>query len=428
MNKLPSKEMMADQAKPALLVLDGAYTLETLRTLGNESSVTCRDLGGFFRHVWNVHPLASLTTSPEWASRYGKPDWHELAPRHTFVEGKIGRFAWLARVFPLNFAIAQIGLFLSLLALIRREHIAIVRVGDPLYLGLFGWALAKLGGAKLAIRVNGNNAKVRRVTNRPLYPQLFRIARVEDAVERFVLPRAALVMAPNQDNLDFALAQGANPSRGAIVSFGSLIDARHFADPAARPDATADLAALGVRSGRFLLTVGRLLDAKYPDHAILVLERLRVRGHDVTALLVGEGEMRDSLLALASERGVADHLVLAGNRDQGLLARIAPHAAVVLSPSTGRALSEVALAAAPVVAYDTDWQREIIETGSTGALVAYRDWEAMADAAERFVADSNYARTMGAALRVRALAMLDPTAGIEQERALYRRIFEKRGK
>ena len=83
-----------------------------------------------------------------------------------------------------------------------------MRVGDPLYLGLFGLALARIAGIPLVIRVNGNNDEVRRNTGQPMYPQLFRSARVEQAIERFVFPRAALVAAPNQDNVDYAVEQG----------------------------------------------------------------------------------------------------------------------------------------------------------------------------------------------------------------------------
>src|SRR5215217_4500117 len=78
-------------ARPKLLVIDLSYTLESIRELGLERSVTCRDLGGFFAHVWSVHPFATLLTSEEWGPRYGRPASHALAPRHTFIEGKVGR-------------------------------------------------------------------------------------------------------------------------------------------------------------------------------------------------------------------------------------------------------------------------------------------------------------------------------------------------
>jgi len=39
----------------------------------------------------------------------------------------------------------------------------------------------------------------------------------------------------------------------------------------------------------------------------------------------------------------------------------------------------VALGAAPVVAYDIDWHSDLIESGVTGELVAYKDHVGLAD-------------------------------------------------
>src|SRR4051794_34192098 len=78
-----------------LLVLDLAYTLEQVQQRGQARQILYRDLGGFFDHVWSVHPFATLLTSDGWGRRYGRPEIFELAPRHTVIEGKVGRFSWL---------------------------------------------------------------------------------------------------------------------------------------------------------------------------------------------------------------------------------------------------------------------------------------------------------------------------------------------
>ena len=110
-------------AKPNLLVLDAAYTFEMIRARGLDEYVTCRDLDGFFGHVWSVHPFATLLPSERPVVGYGKPETYEASERHTVIEGKAGRFKGLRYFFPLNFALSQIGLFLSLRRLIRRNNI-----------------------------------------------------------------------------------------------------------------------------------------------------------------------------------------------------------------------------------------------------------------------------------------------------------------
>ena len=101
------------------------------------------------------------------------------------------------------------------------------------------------------------------------------------------------------------------------------------------------------------------------------------------------------------------------------------HKAVVLSPLTGRALTEAAFGAAPIVAYDIDWQADLIQTGSTGELVPFRQIEQLADSAERFLKDATYASSMGRAVRERALAMLDPQRLNAHERQQYATLLER---
>lgn len=409
---------------PGLLVLDASYSLEIIRERGLEASVTCRDLNGYFNHVWSVHPFATLVTSEQWAAKSGKPVSQDLNERHTFIEGKVGRFRWLERLFGLNFLVGQIGLFVMLARLIRREQIAIIRVGDPLYLGLMGWALSRLSGIPLVIRVNGNNDRIRKESGEAVFPRLFRKRGIEEVIERFVFKRAQLVAAPNQDNVDYAVAYGADPEAVTIFGYGNLIAPEHLLDPVERQD-NGYLDQLDIEKGRYLLCIGRLEPVKFPDDTILVLEGLVKRGFDIKLVLAGDGHMRDALTALARARGVSDRVIFVGNQNQTQLAQLIPNAAVVLSPLTGRSLTEAAFGAAPIAAYDLDWQGDLIETGVTGELVPFREIERFVDSAARLLEDPDYAAAMGRAVRQRALEMLSPDRLNAHEREQYTALLER---
>jgi len=146
---------------------------------------------------------------------------------------------------------------------------------------------------------------------------------------------------------------------------------------------------------------------------------------ELKLLMVGDGSMREELTALARELGVVEHVSFCGNRDQGWLAQVLPLAAAVVSPITGRALTEAAFGEAPVVAYDLDWQGELIEMGKTGILVPARDVVKMADGVERFLTDGDFARAMGRAVRKRAFEMLDPETLDQHERDEYEKRFRR---
>lgn len=410
---------------PSLLVLDASYTLEMIHERGIENSVLCRDLDGYFRHVWSVHPFASLLTSDNWAARYGAPVTREMSERHTFIEGKIGRFGLLKRFFAINFLLAQAGLFRRLRHLIEREGVKVIRAGDPLYLGLFGLALARITGVPLVIRVNGNNQRVRATTGAPLYPRLFRFQKLEERIERFVLPRADMVVAPNQENADYAVSFGARPDRVTLFRYGNLLADEHLAPPERRPLDAALFERLGIAPKKYLLSVARLTDVKFVDDAVEAFAKVRESGFDVDLVYAGDGPMRPQLEDRARALGVAEHVHFIGNQNQRSLAQLNAYAAAVLSPSTGRALSESALGAAPIVAYDIDWQGELIETGRTGELIPFRRSDLLATGAVKMLADPDYAERVGRAARARALEMLNPAELNEHERREYSKLLAR---
>jgi glycosyltransferase involved in cell wall biosynthesis len=409
-----------------LLMFDSAYTLEAIRHKQLEESVTSRDLGGFFEQVWTVHPFASLLTSAQWGDKYGRPVWTRIAPRHVFVEGKIGRFKWLAWLLPINFVLAQVDILLALIRLVRVERVAVIRTGDPFLLGLYALLIARVTRLPVLLRLAGNYESIRQSTGRPLMPRVFRWLTVERAVERFVLKRVDLIAAGNEENARYVRSMGIPADRVTLFRPGNLVAAVHFSDPSTRARADADLSRIGLSSETFILCVSRLERVKLPDHAIRVLDGIRARGAVSKLVMVGDGSMRAELEALCSHLGITEFVVFAGERSQEWLARVIPRAAVVLSPLTGRALIEVALGAAPVVAYDLDWQGELIRTGETGRLVAGNDVNAMAQHTYELLQQPDVSQALGRRLRATAIEMMDPNRLNKHERLQYLRLIERR--
>jgi glycosyltransferase involved in cell wall biosynthesis len=423
-SKFLDPEFQGGDKSPTLLVLDGSYTYARIKDLGLEQSVYVRDLDGFFRHVWSVHPFGDVSAS---SGSSGPLEFHEMGDRHSFVQARPGRFRLLERIFPLNFAIGQAELLWRLRGLVRRERVSLIRAGDPLYVGLLGWGLARLTGRPLMVRINVNNDRVRETTGMPVYPRLLRSASVEKMIERFVLPRADLVVAPSQDYVDFAVSNGADPKRVAIFRYGNLVAPGHLIPRSKRGTDRTLFRRLGVSPQRYLLCVSRMDALKFPDDAIRVLADVRNAGRDVKLVLAGEGPMRPELESLARQLKIADQVVFPGNLKQEALQQLYAHAAVVISPLTGRALSEAAFGSAPIVAYDLDWQSDLIHSGVTGELVPFRDSAAMADAALKLLDDGDYAQALGEAVRARAMEMLHPAKLNEHERAEYAKLLRSCG-
>lgn len=404
-----------------ILLLDMSYTLKMIRDRQLEQVLVSRKLNGYFEKVISVHPLGGLLEAEN--GQFGKPVVTQLDDGHVFIEGKIGVTPlgkWLA---PLNFLWAQIQLLILLMRWAKQWKISVVRVGDPYYLGILGYVLSRTLGIPLGIRVAFNYDLQFRESGRAVFPRLFRFRLLEKITERFVFSRCDLVAGANQNNLDYALSNGANPKIKTVFRYGNLIHPHHFLEPSIRAHKRPQEQAEGM-GDTFLLTISRLETVKKPEHALEVLGYLRKRRWEIDLVIVGDGSLRHSLQKMAQQMGLEKHVWFAGNRSQEWIAKVLPQARLILSPHMGRALVEACLAAKPIVAYDYDWQGEIIQSGKTGELVGNGDWQQMAKRAENLLKNPEIAEQLGAAARQLILANMSPDRMIRTETEAYEKLFQ----
>lgn len=407
-----------------LLVLDMSYTLEIVQKRQLHEAITCKDLNGFFSHVWTVHPFATVIPPEREQDTYDRITITPLSPKHTIVEGKIGRF-WKLKSFPLlNFLLAQWNIILYLDHLIGKEDIIAVRAGDPYYLGPLGLALSAMHKIPCVFRIALNYDTFYETTGHLAFPKLFRKRWVEKMIEHSTLKRADLVAGGNQDGLNFALKNGARNEFSTVFRVGNLIHSAHFQPPNQRPSAENILKELKLAGKLFSITISRFEPLKYVDDVIRSLGEIRKMGIDLSALLVGDGSMKNELIRLAESLDLMKNVVFAGNRPQEWIASVLPNASVVISPFMGgRSITEACLSAVPVVAYDIEWQSEIIELGKTGELVEFRNWKAIADSVRIILLDQKYARLVGENARRHTLEMMDPAKLSQHEKNEYNKLF-----
>ena len=169
---------------------------------------------------------------------------------------------------------------------------------------------------------------------------------------------------------------------------------------------SADRAALGIPEDAPLILVAGLLHvAKGQDLAVQALARPGLeRAH---LLLLGGGELRAKLEALAKKLGVRDRLHMPGWSDE--VPNWMAACDVVLLPSRWEAMPYIVLegmaSARPVVATRVDGAREMIVDGESGALCEIDDVASIASALVR-VLDASAAQReeLGRNARERLLA------------------------
>jgi glycosyltransferase involved in cell wall biosynthesis len=160
---------------------------------------------------------------------------------------------------------------------------------------------------------------------------------------------------------------------------------------------------LGLGDAFTLIMVARIDDMKGHDTLLQAAALLREAGQSPALLLVGDGERRRAMQAMARELGLgADARFLGYRRDiPNLLA--AADLFVLPSRSEGMPLSvlEAMAAGLPVVATRVGGVPELVSDGVHGLLVSIDDAPALAGAIRRLMSDPASAARMGSAGRDR---------------------------
>jgi phosphatidylinositol alpha-1,6-mannosyltransferase len=222
-----------------------------------------------------------------------------------------------------------------------------------LYMAPLAWLVARLKRAKLVVQMHGIEA----------WPRPTRLRR--RAVEA-----ADLVLCASRF------------TRARVVGWAALEPERvvvvpdTVSDRFAPGDGRALRAMLGVDGKRVLLTVGRMDGReryKGHDRVIEAIPALVQGGHDVAYVVVGEGDDRVRLEALAQATGVGGRVRFLGGVPRQCLAEAYRMADLFVMPSTGEgfgiAFLEAMASGTPALGFDTAGARDALADGELGAVV-----------------------------------------------------------
>ena len=204
------------------------------------------------------------------------------------------------------------------------------------------------------------------------------------------------------------VATGVIPaSKAAVVANGVPMEKIALRNVAAKERLMVEL---GRPTGAMVLgTVGRLSPVKDHDNLLHALRLLKDAGRSVELVIVGDGETRVGLEALAQTLGVRDHVHFLGMR-QDVAALLSAFDVFVLSSISegySLALVEAAAAGLPIVATQVGGNADIVHADigddSNGILVPSKDSAALAAAVARLAGDDALRERMGLAGRAWAL-------------------------
>jgi rhamnosyl/mannosyltransferase len=202
--------------------------------------------------------------------------------------------------------------------------------------------------------------------------------------------------------------------------------------PAPLPEASADRAVRWPQGELRVLLVGRL--SAYKGHRILLdaIEQLRERGVSVAAVLVGSGDLEQSIAESVHARGLQDSVNLEGAIDDAALAAFYEGCDLLCLPSLDRAeafgvvLLEAMSHGKPVVASDlrdsgVGW---VVEEDVTGWKFPVGDSGALAERLAWCAGHRDALASCGEAARRRLCERFDRRRIVEEFADLYERVLD----
>jgi glycosyltransferase involved in cell wall biosynthesis len=158
-------------------------------------------------------------------------------------------------------------------------------------------------------------------------------------------------------------------------------------------------ASFGFGPGHVVAAMAAQLEAR-KGHVYLFesVARLRQRYPELRVLLLGHGELRESLEWQCRARGIDDIVVFAGHREDlpGVLAACDISVLTSLWEGLPRVLVQSAAAGRPIVTFDVEGAWEVVREGRNGFIVPSRDVDALTERLETLVRDRAAAGAMGA--------------------------------
>jgi glycosyltransferase involved in cell wall biosynthesis len=249
------------------------------------------------------------------------------------------------------------------------------------------------------------------------------VGRVVRSVERMLarLTDRIIAISPGQRRDLVERFRIAPASRVVVVPLGLDLEplarlARDRSSQRATGDADAVVCAF----------IGRLAPVKHVDLLIRACARAFADEPRGRLLVVGDGECRADLEALAARLGLAGKITFAGWQTdlQALYAGVDLVALSSLNEGTPVALIEAMAAGCAVVATAVGGVPDVVDDGRTGRLVAPGDESALAAAIAELIGDVELRARLGAAARAEALARFGYARLVADVDRVYREALE----
>jgi glycosyltransferase involved in cell wall biosynthesis len=245
------------------------------------------------------------------------------------------------------------------------------------------------------------------------------------ALERWAARRAHAIVSVCDAMTTQALAAGVGRPEQFLTVYSGM-DADAFLLPRRpREDVRRELGLNGDEVA--FATVARLFELKGHDDIVQVARDVIASNPKVRFVWIGDGILRDRLIADLERLGIRDSFILTGLVAPERIPELLCAVDAVIHPSLreglARVLPQALLVGRPVISYDVDGAREVV-LPETGVLLAPRDLPGLRQAILNLAADPAARAAMGQEGRRRFAGQFRHETMTRQLRSLYERLLQ----
>lgn len=253
--------------------------------------------------------------------------------------------------------------------------------------------------------------------------------RIYIASERWAANRCHAIVGVCDSMCEQALEAGVGkPEQYSTVYSGMDVDA--FLNPAQSRESVRRELGLADDEVAFA-TVARLFERKGHDDILEVAPAILAANPKVRFVFIGDGILRDKLIARTEEMGLRHAFVLTGLVPPARIPDLLNGVDAVVHPSLREGLARVLpqglLVGRPVISYDVDGAKEVV-LPETGYLLKTRDLPALTDAILALAADPTKRKTMGEAGRTKFAHQFRHETMSDELHSLYERLLRRSDK
>ena len=256
---------------------------------------------------------------------------------------------------------------------IKKYNIKIIRATDPYLMGLVGILYSKIFNLPLAVSVHSDYTLCNDAGGETF--KLLGSRRLAKKLEKFVYQSCDRIL-PISDYLITQIRRSYPFLEiDKFDKFPHGIDVKDF-DNTSYIDLYEkfDIA----KDKKIICYIARLSKEKNCLDIPFIVAELKKEMNDFVVLIIGDGKEFDFMQNRFKELGLASYVRMVGFQSKAVVFNARKMADVNICLLDGFSLIEAGLSEKPLVAYDTEWHKELVLDGETGFLVRLHDYQIFA--------------------------------------------------